>query len=53
MIDRARLGSVVDFVDCYLGSYHWPTFNVADSFICLAVGWIVVRQLTTPTGPKK
>ncbi len=45
LIDRARTGSVVDFFDVYIGSYHWPTFNVADSFICLAVGWIVVRQL--------
>jgi signal peptidase II len=45
LLDRARLGSVVDFFDVYVGSHHWPTFNVADSFICLAVGWIVLRQL--------
>jgi len=27
--------------------YRWPTFNVADSLICLAVGWIVFRQMRT------
>lgn len=32
-IDRARTGSVVDFLDFYIGSYHFPTFNVADSFV--------------------
>jgi signal peptidase II len=47
LIDRARLGYVVDFFDVYVGSYHWPTFNVADSLICLAVGWIILRQLKT------
>jgi signal peptidase II len=45
LLDRTRLGYVVDFFDVYLGSYHWPIFNVADSLICVAVGWIVVRQI--------
>jgi len=45
LIDRVRQGYVVDFFDAYLGPHHWPVFNVADSLICLAVGWIVVRQL--------
>lgn len=35
MIDRIRLGSVVDFLDIYFGNYHWPAFNVADSAICV------------------
>ncbi|BHH82985.1 signal peptidase II [Desulforhopalus sp. 52FAK] len=35
LIDRVRLGSVVDFLDFYVGSYHWPAFNVADSAICV------------------
>ena len=34
-------GLVADFITLS----HWPTFNVADSLICVAVGWIVVRQL--------
>ncbi len=45
LLDRSRLGYVVDFFDVHLGTYHWPVFNVADSLICIAVGWIVVRQL--------
>lgn len=45
LLDRLRLGYVVDFFDVHLGSHHWPVFNVADSLICLTVGWIVWRQL--------
>ncbi len=33
LVDRVRFGSVVDFLDFYIGSYHWPAFNVADSAI--------------------
>lgn len=47
LIDRVRLGYVVDFFDVHAGAYQWPVFNVADSLICIAVGWIVVRQLGT------
>jgi signal peptidase II len=47
LADRSRLGYVVDFFDVHLGSHHWPVFNVADSLICLSVGWIVFRQLRT------
>ena len=35
LVDRVRLGYVVDFIDVHLGSYHWPTFNVADASICV------------------
>jgi signal peptidase II len=45
LLDRSRLGYVVDYFDAHLGPHHWPVFNVADSLICCAVGWIVVRQL--------
>jgi signal peptidase II len=45
LIDRLRIGHVVDFLDFHLGLHHWPLFNVADSLICVAVGWIVVRQM--------
>lgn len=45
LLDRSRFGYVIDFFDVYLGAWHWPVFNVADSLICIAVGWIVVRQL--------
>jgi len=45
LLDRSRLGYVVDFFDVHAGPHHWPVFNVADSLICIAVGWIVMRQL--------
>ncbi len=35
LIDRLRYGEVVDFIDVYLKTYHWPAFNIADSAISL------------------
>jgi signal peptidase II len=46
IIDRIKFGAVVDFLDFYLGSYHWPAFNVADSAICLGVALLIL--LPTP-----
>ena len=40
LIDRVRLGYVVDFIDVYYGTAHWPAFNIADSAI--TVGAIVM-----------
>jgi signal peptidase II len=37
LIDRVRLGMVVDFLDFYLGKYHWPAFNIADSAITVGI----------------
>jgi signal peptidase II len=37
VIDRARLGEVIDFIDVYYRTYHWPAFNVADSAITIGV----------------
>ena len=34
LADRVRLGYVVDFIVLHAGSFHWPTFNVADAAIC-------------------
>lgn len=36
-IDRIAYGSVIDFVDVYVGDWHWPAFNVADSSITIGV----------------
>jgi signal peptidase II len=38
LIDRLRHGEVVDFLDFYVSSYHWPAFNIADSAICAGIG---------------
>jgi signal peptidase II len=40
IIDRLRLGHVVDFLDVYVRSWHWPTFNVADS--CITIGVLLL-----------
>ena len=37
LVDRLQYGEVVDFLDFYMGGYHWPAFNVADSAISVGV----------------
>lgn len=37
LIDRIRLGEVIDFLDAHWYQYHWPAFNIADSAICVGV----------------
>jgi signal peptidase II len=37
LIDRVFYGEVIDFLDVYWRNYHWPAFNVADSFITIGV----------------
>ena len=44
LIDRIRLGHVIDFLDVYAGSYHWPAFNVADSAICIGVALFLIKN---------
>jgi signal peptidase II len=44
LIDRVRDGEVVDFLDVYWQGYHWPAFNVADSFITLGVVAILLSS---------
>ena len=39
--DRATLGHVVDFIQLHAGGYYWPSFNVADSAICVGVALLV------------
>ena len=51
LIDRIRFGWVVDFLDFYLGSHHWPAFNVADSAIC--IGAILILFQYIGKGKKK
>jgi signal peptidase II len=37
LIDRVRFGTVVDFLDFYIGRHHWPAFNIADSAITVGI----------------
>jgi signal peptidase II len=56
VIDRLRLGGVIDFLYFHLGSWYWPAFNVADSAICIGVaimlfeGLLVRRRNLKATG---
>lgn len=45
LIDRARFGAVVDFVDIHWRGWHWPAFNVADSAISVGVVLLALRML--------
>jgi signal peptidase II len=45
LIDRFRLGEVIDFIDAYWGQHHWPAFNVADSCITVGVVLLIVKLL--------
>lgn len=42
VIDRLRFGYVVDFIDVYYRSWHWPTFNIADSAITIGAVLLVM-----------
>lgn len=42
-------GRVRDFIDVFVGSHHWPTFNVADSLLCIGVGLIILSNFTSST----
>ncbi len=43
VIDRLRLGHVVDFVDLHAGGWHWPAFNVADSAITVGAILLILE----------
>jgi signal peptidase II len=47
LIDRLLYGEVIDFLDFYWSGYHWPAFNVADSFITSGVLVMLFRLATT------
>jgi signal peptidase II len=50
--DRLRLGFVVDFIDVQIGSWHYPTFNVADMAICIGAGLMIWDMFVTRRKPE-
>jgi signal peptidase II len=42
LVDRVRLGHVIDFLDVFIGDHHWPAFNAADSSICIGVSLLIL-----------
>lgn len=44
-VDRIRFGAVVDFLDVYIGNWHWPAFNVADSAITVGAVLMVWEMI--------
>ncbi|QWR77447.1 signal peptidase II [Candidatus Magnetomonas plexicatena] len=44
LFDRIVRGSVVDFLDFHIGSYHWPAFNIADSALTIGIFYIILNQ---------
>jgi len=48
LLDRVLKGSVVDFLDFYIQRYAWPSFNVADSCICVAAALLVLMSFRRP-----
>jgi signal peptidase II len=45
LIDRVRLGEVIDFLDAHWYDLHWPAFNVADSAICVGVALLAIDMI--------
>ncbi len=48
LLDRLASGAVTDFIDAYVGTYHWHTFNVADSAITVGIGLMALDFLRRP-----
>ena len=53
LIDRVRLGYVIDFIDMHLATAHWPTYNVADVGITVGVMLLVFDSLVGPGAPAR
>ena len=45
LIDRVLYGYVVDFIDVYVGNWHWPAFNVADMAISVGAGVVILDSV--------
>jgi signal peptidase II len=50
--ERLLAGEVVDYLDVYVGSYHWPTFNLADIAINVGVGFVLLNTWQRSRPPR-
>lgn len=48
LIDRAIYGHVIDFIDIYYATHHWPAFNIADSAICIGAFLLIYDTIKNP-----
>jgi len=49
LIDRLRMGEVIDFIDLHWHHLHWPAFNVADSAISIGVTLLFIQMIRKPS----
>lgn len=52
VVDRIRLGFVIDFIDVQFGSWHYPTFNVADMSIVIGAGLLIIDMFLSKRSRK-
>jgi signal peptidase II len=53
LIDRVRLGEVIDFLNVHWYGHFWPAFNVADSALCVGVGLLAIDMILEEKRKKK
>ncbi len=50
LYDRIVAGKVTDFIDVGVGAYRWPTFNLADSFVVIGIGLLIIGHFLVSSG---
>lgn len=53
LLDRLYYGYVIDFIDVNFGSWHYPTFNIADCAICIGIIFFIMGNIKNKTGKKE
>jgi signal peptidase II len=53
LLDRIMIGKVVDFIDVYVGRWHWPAFNVADSALTVGISIFIISSLLSEKDVKE
>ncbi len=53
LIDRVRFGAVIDFLDFHIGTWRYPSFNIADICICVGIGLFILNWYLARRALKK